>query len=298
MQQPTACPLTGYPLQNATFEPQTGPFIDYKFYPIGRARISFQELTELQNAHQPFRAVLAGICRNYSDSGKEPPMISSTFVEQELKGISYPKEAKEKVRHFIKYLYFKGGKDFQAFDFMSSRDYPIVYANSSDEFGRILDFAEKNYWIEWSKKDVIGGGITHYRQVQLTPSGIDEVEKELPQIPMVTLVNQAITTGDNATDEKINHAKDLFFQEPQTLDRMRSACEALSFVLEPMRENMKQYFQKDDVSTFFQIVNTFDIRHNKEQTKSIVHLEQLEWVFYTLLNTISTYCKLRARLEV
>jgi hypothetical protein len=113
---------------------------------------------------------------------------------------------------------------------------------------------------------------------------------------MAALVDQAISTGDYETDERINHAKDLFFREPQSIDRMRSACEVLSFVLEPLREDLKQYFQKGDVSNFFNIVNNFDIRHNKEQTKAIVHPEQLEWVFYSLLNTITAYTKLKARL--
>ena len=74
---------------------------------------------------------------------------------------------------------------------------------------------------------------------------------------------------------------------------MRSACETLSYILEPLREDLKNYFSQKDVSDFFQIVNTFDIRHNKYMTKNIVHIEQLEWVFYTLLNSINTFVKLK-----
>src|SRR5205823_301894 len=131
--------------------------------------------------------------------------------------------------------------------------------------------------------------VKRYWGVQLTDIGIDEVEKELPKVPMIGLVNQDITTGDSDIDEQINHAKDLFYQEPQTFERMRSACEALSYVLEPLREETKKYFKSKDIEDFFQIINTFDIRHNKDSTKTIVYEEQLEWVFYALLNTVNTY---------
>jgi hypothetical protein len=88
----------------------------------------------------------------------------------------------------------------------------------------------------------------------------------------------------------------LFFKEPQTMDRMRSACESLSFVLEPLREDLKKYFNSKDTEAFFNIVNNFDIRHNKEQTKDIQYQEQLEWIFYSLLNTITIYTKLKDRI--
>ena len=77
---------------------------------------------------------------------------------------------------------------------------------------------------------------------------------------------------------------------------MRSACESLSYVLEPLREELPKYFHKQDVSDFFNIVNNFDIRHNKDHTKKLIHPEQLEWGFYSLLNTINTYVKLKKRL--
>ena len=112
-------------------------------------------------------------------------------------------------------------------------------------------------------------------------------------MPLFGLVSQVISTGNSEVDEKINHARELFFDNAQSLDKMRSACEALCFILEPLREDLKNYFNQKDVSDFFQIVNTFDIRHNKETTKNIVHEEQLEWLFYSLLNTINTYVKLK-----
>ena len=291
----THCPLTGYSLQGANIHPAFGAYVDYTFRPIGRVKISGPELQELQGAHKPFRSVLAGICRNRFDNKEEAPFITRDFVDNELKTILYPKDFKSKQKHLVKYLYDIGGKENKSFNLAPGYDYPICYAENQDEFVRIVDSCESNYWIKWANRTSLSGGRADYRAVQLTSFGIREAEKELPQIPMIGLVNQVISTGELSTDQKINHAKELFFQEPQTLDRMRSACEALSFVLEPLREDLKQFFQKGDVSDFFNIVNNFDIRHNKEQTKEIQYPEQLEWVFYSLLNTINIYTKLKRR---
>jgi len=38
-------------------------------------------------------------------------------------------------------------------------------------------------------------------------------------------------------------------------------------------------------------------RHNKAVIKELIHPEQVEWVFYSLLNSINTYYKLRSRLS-
>jgi hypothetical protein len=50
-----------------------------------------------------------------------------------------------------------------------------------------------------------------------------------------------------------------------------------------------------DTEYFFRIVNEFSIRHNKLSTKRINSEEQLEWVFYCLLNTINTYVKMKRK---
>ena len=112
---------------------------------------------------------------------------------------------------------------------------------------------------------------------------------------MISLVNQEIQTGNPQIDMNINHAKKLFFKTDATIAEKRSACESLSFVLEPLRDDLNSFFSSSDISDFFQIVNRFDIRHNKETTTKLVHEEQLEWIFYTLLNTINVYTKLKAK---
>lgn len=100
------------------------------------------------------------------------------------------------------------------------------------------------------------------------------------------------TTGDDKIDEMLTHAIKLFINIDSTLESKRSACESLSYILEPLRENMKNYFLEGHVSDFFKMVNEFNIRHNKKSTKKIEYEEQYEWIFITLLNTIDTYFKM------
>jgi len=291
------CILTGFQFDNAiTIEPSLGTFISYNFVTVGKVKIGIPTLIEFMNKNEFNHPILAGICRNAFENKEEPPLITREFIQNEIKNLSFPKSFKEKFRHLLKYMYDRGGNNFKTFSFSSSRDYPICFAESHEEFVRIMEYLEKNYFIEWKNVQIYAGGVKQYLDVQLTDTGIEEVERDLPNIPMIGLVNQEISTGDIEIDNKINHAKDLFFQEPQTVDRMRSACESLSFVLEPLRQDMKRYFKVKDTEDFFQIVNTFDIRHNKEHTKDIEHPEQLEWIFYTLLNTVNAYTKLKQRL--
>jgi len=292
------CILTGLIFDHTVrFENSNPLVVDYKYSTIGRVRVALTTYNDLLSRQQANHPVLAGICRNAFENGNEPPLINGDFITTDVKNYKHPTEFKEKAIYLLRYLYHKGGKDYHSFNLKSVQDFPICYSNDIDEFNRIMNFLEDKFLIKWRDAPTFGRNMTNFLSVQLTESGIKEIEKELPSVPLVGLVGQKITTGDFETDDKINHAQDLFFQEPRTLDRMRSACETLSYVLEPLREDLKKYFKQKDISSFFQIVNEFDIRHNKDSTKDIVHEEQLEWIYYSLLNTINTYTKLRRKLE-
>jgi hypothetical protein len=195
-------------------------------------------------------------------------------------------------------MYKNEGNDYADFEFNSIRDYPLAYATGEEEFNKIIDHLENKYFIKIGNTLRMAGHRIVYQNVTLTDYGIKEVEKELPKIPMIGLVTQEISTGDQRIDSIINHAKKLFFEEPTTLDKMRSACESLSYVLEPLRTECEKLFTKRDVNDFFKIINEFDVRHNKNSTKQIQLPEQLEWVFYSLLNTINTYTKLKKKMLV
>ncbi len=298
-QQPRHCLLTGKQFgENVQFETTEGAVLAYKFHPVGRVRIALPIVIEFQNNRQYNHPVLAGLCRNAFEMDKEPSLITSNFIQHEVKNLSYPKTFKEKCQHLLNVLYKTGSKDFKPRDLLSVGDYTICYADNEAEFQRVINYLRNKYFITVDHETPYSGGRIRYNGILLTDDGIAEVEKDLPQIPMIGLINQQITTDDSETDKNINHARQLFLQEPQTVDRMRSACETLSYVLEPLRKEMDNYFTSKDVNDFFQIVNAFDIRHNKDSTKNIEHPEQLEWVFYSLLNTINTYTKMKSRLEL
>lgn len=273
------------------------PIIEYEYSPVGKVKIAHPTLLNFVNNKQYNNPILAGICRNALEQNIEPPTITQSFIENELKNIQYPKSFKEKCLHFLKHMYNNGGNDFKSFDYFNMRDYPICYAESLEEFSKILTYLSDNFLIKWTNEQGMARSMKRYYDVQLTDYGIEKVEEDLPNIPLIGLVDQDITTGNLEIDQKINHAKNLFFQEPQTMDRMRSSCETLSFVLEPLRQEIKKYISSKDTEDFFNIVNNFDIRHNKEKTKDIEHPEQLEWIFYSLLNSINTYTKLKLKLE-
>lgn len=285
------CALIGYPLKDGDVKPITGTAIEYETEFVGRVKIALSTYTELLNGDFE-RYIFAGICKDRTLKNEEPILIDSNFIREGYKNLNPPMTFEEKCDHFLKYIYLNGGNENKEFEFNSTRDFPLSFADP-EEFMRIIDQLKTDYFITIRKETQMSRGRWLYLGVKLTSSGKEEAQKSLPQMPMVGLVNQEINTGDPEIDKKINHAKQLFFTKPQTADKMRSACETLSYVLEPLRENLKTYFSQKDVADFFQIVNNFDIRHNKDTTKNIVHIEQLEWIFYTLLNTINTYVKLK-----
>lgn len=289
--------ITGYDLAPGELKPFTSTTLEYETKYVGKVRITIPAYNELLNGNFE-RYLIAGICKHRTLEGEEPVVIDSDFIRSGYKFLNPPTHFEEKVYSFLKYLYSYGGRENHEFEFNSTADFPLAYADNH-EFDRIMDSLESDYFISVRKKHKIKGQppFCIYMGVKLTRQGKEEAEKALPKMPLVGLVSQDISTGNKEVDERINHAKTLFFDDVQTLDKMRSACETLSYVLEPLRKDLEQFFTSKDVSDFFQIVNNFDIRHNKEHTKDLVHSEQLEWVFYSLLNTINSFTKLKRRLS-
>lgn len=288
--------LIGRNIKPEDIKPLTSLTVEYFEQTVGNVKVTLVAYDELMTGDFE-RYIIAGITRNAFENKEDPPLIDSNFLREGFKATNPPIDFKEKSRSFLKFIYDHGGRENKKFEFNSTKDFPIAYAEL-DEFIRIIEYLEKQNWIEIGRTHKIGAMASQrlFTNVELTTWGQDEIEKQLPQIPLIGLVEQKITTGNIAVDEKINHAKNLFFKDNSSMDDKRSACESLSFVLEPLRSDLSSFFSTSDVSDFFQIVNRFDVRHNKDQTIQIVHEEQLEWVFYTLLNSINTYTKLNKKL--
>jgi len=289
------CFLTGLPLRNnVNWLPSTPLEFSYEFHPVGKVKITRIAAMVIVNRGDFGHPILASLCRAAFEEGYEPQLIDSALLQRE-NTLRYPKTFKEKLRHFLKLLYNTGGRDFKPRELYSATDFTLAYCVDYTEFVNFISVCHSHGYLQWHSLVTIGHGHCKWHDVVLTEKGIKEVERELPQIPMHDLVSQEISLGNKETDLKINHAKKLFFEEPQKIDNMRSACETLSFILEPLREEIKKYLIAKDVDDFFIIVNKFDIRHNKEHTKKFVYPEQFEWLFYSLLNSINTYSKLKKR---
>ena len=289
------CAIIGYPLKSGELKPVESTTIEYETEYVGKVKITITAYTELLNGNFE-RYVIAGICKHRTLNDLEPILVDSKFINSGFKELNPPLEFDEKCFELIKILYELYGKENKEFELNTTKDFPLSYGDS-EEFSRIIDQLKTDYYITFRKKHRMSrlNGSFLFNGVKVTNSGKEEAKKGLPKIPLFGLINQKITTGDVETDEKLNHAKKLFFSEPQSIDNMRSACETLSYILEPFRRDLSSYFSSKDVSDFFQIVNKFDIRHNKESTFKITEPEQLEWVFYSLLNTINTYSKLKEK---
>jgi len=290
------CALIGYNLEPEQLEPVTGQTINYQTEYVGKVQMTISAYQALL-AGDFERGTLAGICWHRTFEKKLPVLIDTNFINGGFKSLNPPMEFEEKCAALIRVLYQKYGKENHKFELRSDRQFAWAYADP-DEFTRIIDQLKSDHYITYSKRHLMSrSGPYLFQSVQMTPKGKREAKKTLPQMPLVGLVSQTITTGNIEVDAKINQARDLFLSEPPSLENMRSACETLSYVLEPLRKDLSTYFATKDVSDFFQMVNTFDIRHNKESTKKITSQEQLEWVFYSLLNTINTYSKLKKKEE-
>lgn len=283
------CPLTGQVIVlNQSLDSISYFYETPKTGKVKFTDVAFPAASELTPEE---KWILTGICRNQTIKGEPPIMITAAFLKQ-LLNQEIPYAFEERARHLLKYLYDNGGKEYKSFNLNSSNDSPITYS-SIDEFERIIRYLESESHIQ-SKSTKTNAG-TFYQGLSLTKTGINEIEKGLPKMPMFGLVNQEIRSGDAAIDSQIEHARKSFFDPHSTLESKRSACEALSFVLEPLRNEIKALLP-GDTEVFFNLVNNFNIRHNKNTTKVIQHEEQLEWVFYSLLNTINTYFKLKRKL--
>lgn len=166
-------------------------------------------------------------------------------------------------------------------------DHGLVVSRGYDDTS-LTDLTEKGRAI------IRTGGIRSYLLSE-SQWGRKLLEELTPAWPLLGLIEQKIETGDLKTDAEIQSARDLFLNRNATEEQMRSGCEKLSFVLEPLRDKLRQHLD-GDTDTFFALVNTFNIRHNKATTKKIEHREQYEWVFYGMLNTINAYSKLIKKL--
>lgn len=283
------CPITGIKIEAPNFQSNI-PFENsytYRVPTIGEVTLSHPAWLILEQNPFPQKPIIAGYCRNKFDIHGKGPKILTDFINEGYKSLEIPNTFDEKWRHLLDYLYEKGGKESKTFPLNSLTDYTITYSPNPEEFNRIVEHLKLHRYLTYTSKNDEQPLRIVFFEVRLTIEGIEQAKKSLPTDPMIKLIREEFNLGDKDTNDKVNHAIKLFHTD-SNMENMRSACETLSFILEPLRNELKNEFS-GDTEDFFNIVNSFNIRHNKEKTKRIKHPAQLEWIFYSLLNTIRTY---------
>ena len=205
------CAIIGYPLNKNEIKPFTGTTIEYETEYVGKVKITLPAYIELLDDDFD-RYIIAGICKDKTLKNEEPFLIDSKFVRGDYKKLNPPTKFDEKCSHFLKYIYESGGNDNQEFEFNSTKHFPFAFS-SPEEFNRVVDQLANDGFITIRKSHRLSGSLKNYlfMGVKLTNNGKNEVKKRLPKMPLFGLVDQTIKTGDTQVDEKLNHARQLFF---------------------------------------------------------------------------------------
>ncbi|MFA7361930.1 MAG: hypothetical protein WC139_12935 [Candidatus Kapaibacterium sp.] len=248
----TICPFTGLKIDhnNSYDVPNKLLVFGYSNKIIGKVEMPHavyisiynKYIGEFNDNYNKNLYIYIGIIRNHYVNEKTPFYVNSDFIENGYKEHYYPSNFNDKTRYFLKYLYKNGGNEGRKFK-IESDDYPLAYAKSTDEFQRIIEKLTIQGFIKLLSEPAknMDGKLLYY-SIILMPSGEEEVEKNLPVLPLLDLVKQDVFTGDSKIDNEIIHAKKLFFKTDSSFNDKRSACEALSFVLEPVRDDLKTFF--------------------------------------------------------
>lgn len=205
------CILTGYSFDNyVEFLATNENTIKYKFTPVGIVNVSTYALERIKSNPISKPWILAGICRYAFLNNSEPPTITTEFLDNYPNNVEYPKNFKEKFYVLLKYIYDSGGNDYKPITMSAFPDFPLAFAEDPKEFMRLMEYGEAHYLINWKNKLASHGGLSKFYDVLLTDLGIEEVEKDKPNLPMIALANQEIHTGNPQLDIKIDHAKNYF----------------------------------------------------------------------------------------
>jgi hypothetical protein len=269
--------------------------VEYKTPQTGLVRLGALYAQELLNYARFNHPVLAGYFRNKHEDKVPPIVVTSDVAERIVAAKDYPLDFDQRAAYLLRFIYEHGGKEYERRDIQCSRDYPICYAQNDDELMRLTTSLIEQGLIKVGKVHMLTSSSKSFLDVILTQAGLAKISGEMPKEQLSGLIRGKIQTGQPDLDDRINHAYELFNSANGDMEGLRSACIALAAVLERYRDDLAIAFVKKDTDTFFALVNEFDIRHNKTRVQQIEHPEQLEWVYYPLLNSISTYCKLKAR---
>lgn len=127
---------------------------------------------------------------------------------------------------------------------------------------------------------------------------------ELPNDALLSLVSSINEeSGLETIIEKLKTAIKMYLHFTSNHEEKRKAINILADILEPLRAELKEmlnkeweFNKKDHNNMIFEIVNKFNIRHNKEVMN---YSEEIwfEWMFHYYISVIKTYYRLKKARE-
>ena len=184
----STCPLTGLSLAGgqAKFSPYHGnnQQVLYSFAPIGSAVFDFHSFIMLNKSiidgNRKPNLALAGICREASELGKGPLLVTTQMINGPQEGT--PTTFEEKQARFMHLLYQTGSKEHKKRDIYINNDFPLAFAEDAEEFTRILESLIDEELIRYDRpndtpNDWPYGIRTEYDGVLLTTAGKQLIDR-------------------------------------------------------------------------------------------------------------------------
>jgi hypothetical protein len=208
------CPLSGLPLDNkASFRAadhspgdQFFPNVLYSFKPIGIAVIDLGLLLSFSKAEQRMQLIprpdIAGACREAHERGTGPFNINDAFLD--APDGSWPHTFEAKQAHFLRLFYDTGGREHRSRTINVFDDFPMAFAQSPEEFHRILESLLDENLLRYAKSsrvvgDWVKGLQAWYHEVMLTPAGKQAILKLIsPPIESIKMSTNSFSFGNNS----------------------------------------------------------------------------------------------------
>lgn len=264
------CPLTGLSLAGgrAKYSPYQGnnEQVLYTFAPIGSAVFDFHSFIMLNKliaaGNRTPDLALAGICREASELGTGPIMVTIQMINGSQEGA--PTTFEEKKSRFMHLLYQTGSKEHKKRDIYLNNDFPLAFAEDTEEFTRILESLIDDSLIRYDKpndtpNDWPYGIRTEYYGVLLTSAGKRAVTTNSPisTHPTNTMTNEEI----------IRQQAKSAYRQATGGHYSFNTTKGITESTKSLREALQRFYQKEAKATFLdevsQLLNQEIIEHKK-----------------------------------
>ena len=127
----------------------------------------------------------------------------------------------------------------------------------------------------------------------------------LPNQALQEQLNTEIKDFPDDVIEKMSSASRMYYRFDSSMEEKKKAINILADILEPIRDNVKDIFDKDHLGKkphdklIFDIVNNFNVRHNKDNQKLDYSKEiWYDWMMQYYTSVIIAYYKIQKDREL